>query len=142
MSKIDDLDKKILSILKEDGRKSYTEIARAVGLSEGAVRRRVQNLSSSGVIKKFTISLGVEEGVRAITLASVDPTASTSAVSERISNIPRVETVYEITGQYDVAAVLVAPSIDEVNRCVDQIRQLEGVSTTNTMIVLRSWRRP
>ena len=132
---MDETNKKILQILKEDARKAYTDIAKRVGLSEGAVRKRVQDLVKSGVIRRFTISIGVKEGVRAITLISA---ASTPEISAKIMKLEGVEAVYEITGQYDIAVLLSAANIEEINQSVDKIRGIEGITNTNTMIILRS----
>jgi DNA-binding Lrp family transcriptional regulator len=49
-----------------------------------------------------------------------------------------VKIVYEITGQYDIAAIIAAPAIAEINKCIDDIRKIEGVSDTNTVIILRT----
>lgn len=133
---MDEIDKKIIEILKEDSSQPYTQISKQVGLSEGAVRKRVQNLVKTGAIRKFTITLGIKEGVKAITLASA---ASTPEVSNEILKLEGVETIYEITGSYDIAAILTAPNIDEINKCVDKIRNIPGISNTNTMVVLRSY---
>jgi len=132
---MDEIDRKIVEILKEDARKAYTDIAKKVGLSEGAVRKRVQDLVKSGVIRRFTVSVGVKEGVRAITLISA---ASTPEISAKIMKLEGVEAVYEITGQYDIAVLLSAANIEEINQCVDKIRSIEGITNTNTMIILRS----
>jgi DNA-binding Lrp family transcriptional regulator len=51
-----------------------------------------------------------------------------------------VEVVYEITGQYDIAAIIAAPAIAEINKCIDDIRKIEGVSDTNTVIILKTMR--
>jgi len=53
--------------------------------------------------------------------------------------IPGIEVVYEITGQYDIAVIISASNIAEVNRCVEEIRVVNGVVNTNTMIILRQW---
>jgi Lrp/AsnC family transcriptional regulator for asnA, asnC and gidA len=137
---LDSIDKRIISILREDSRRTYNEIAMAVGLSESAVRRRVKNLVESGIIKRFTIELGISNKTSAITLVSVKPSYDTADVSERLLSIDGVETVYEITGQYDIACIVSADSIAEINKCIDEIRRIEGVDDTNTVIILRTLR--
>ncbi len=137
---LDSIDKRIISILKEDSRRTYNEIAMAVGLSESAVRRRVKNLVESGIIRRFTIELGISNKTSAITLVSVKPSYDTADVSERLRSIDGVETVYEITGQYDIACIVSADSIAEINKCIDEIRRIEGVDDTNTVIILRTLR--
>ena len=134
---MDDRDEKILELLKDDGRASYMDIGKRVGLSEGAVRKRIKAMVESGTISKFTVQLGFTKGAKALTLVSVNPRLPTSVVSENLKKIPGVETVYEVTGQYDIAAVISTLNVADVNQCVEEIRTVKGVSNTNTMIVLR-----
>jgi len=136
---MDDTDREIIKILKNDGRATYGEIGKKVGLSEGAVRKRIKVLVDSGVIRRFTVKVGLTEGAEAITLLSINPSLPTSEVSKIIKKIPNVETVYEITGQYDIAVIVTGLNVAEVNECVEKIRRIDGVANTNTMIILRSW---
>lgn len=138
MPSIDKIDEKIIGILKADARRAFVEIATEVGLSESAVRRRVKNLTDSGVIKKFTVELGLSNKTSAITLISVSPGTDTSKVSERLKSLKGVDTVYEITGQYDIVAIVSAPTIGEINKCIDEVRRINGVDDTNTVIILRT----
>ena len=139
-SNIDETDEKIIRIMQADSRKAFVEIANQIGLSESAVRRRVKNLVEAGIIKRFTIELGASDKTSAITLISVSSTADTSAVSAKLMKLGGVEVVYEITGQYDIAAIIAAPAIVEINKCIDDIRKIEGVSDTNTVIILKTIR--
>jgi len=136
---MDNTDKAIIEILKKDGRATYSNIGKRIGLSEGAVRKRIKTLSNSGAIKRFTVKVGLTEGAEAIALLSVDPSLPTSDVSKALKKLSNVETVYEITGQYDIAVIISGLNITEVNECLEKIRRLKGVANTNTMIILRSW---
>ena len=136
---MDETDRQILQILKDDGRAAYSDIGKRIGLSEGAVRKRIKTLTDSGTIRKFTVKVDVAEGAEAITLLSTNPSFPTQEVSERIRKIQNVETLYEVTGEYDIVAVISGMSVVEVNECVEKIRRIEGIMKTNTMIVLRSW---
>ena len=136
---MDDKDKEIIKILKEEGRAGYIDIGKRIGLSEGAVRKRIKTLTDSGVLRKFTVKVGVAEGAEAIALLSVSPSLPTQEVSTRIREIPNVETIYEVTGEYDIVAVISGLNVVEVNECIEKIRRVEGIMKTNTMIVLRSW---
>ena len=109
-----------------------------MGLSEGAVRKRIKALSDAEVIRKFTVKIAVAEGAEAITLLATNPAHPTQEVSRRIREIPNVETVYEVTGEYDIVAVISGLNVVEVNECIEKIRRVEGIMKTNTMIVLRS----
>lgn len=139
MPSLDETDRKIIKILKDDGRAGYVEIGNQVGLSEGAVRKRIKILTDEKVIRKFTVKIGVAEGAEAITLLATHPSHPTQEVSKHIQQIPNVETVYEVTGEYDIVAVISGMNVVEVNECIDKIRRVEGIMKTNTMIVLRSW---
>ncbi|MEM3068382.1 MAG: Lrp/AsnC family transcriptional regulator [Nitrososphaerales archaeon] len=136
---MDKIDQQIIGILKENSRLTYSAIGKKIGLSEVAIRKRIKNLMSRGVIKRFTIEVNISQRANAIVLISVSPSTSTSSISEKLSKIEGVKDVHEITGQYDIFVNISAPSIAEVNKCVDDIRSIEGVVNTNTMIILRSW---
>jgi Lrp/AsnC family transcriptional regulator for asnA, asnC and gidA len=137
---VDETDERIIHILQADSRKAFVEIANEIGLSESAVRRRVKNLVDRMIIKRFTIELGASDKTSAITLISVASTADTSAVSNQLMNLNGVKVVYEITGQYDIAAIISAPAIVDINKCIDDIRKIEGVSDTDTVIILKTMR--
>jgi Lrp/AsnC family transcriptional regulator, regulator for asnA, asnC and gidA len=137
-SNIDEMDEKIIRILQRDSRRSFVDIANDIGLSESAVRRRVKNLVDKRIIKRFTIELGASDKTSAITLISVASTADTSAVSNQMMKLNGVKVVYEITGQYDIAAIIAAPAIADINKSIDDIRKIDGVSDTDTVIILKT----
>ena len=133
----DDIDSRIIGILKADARKPFVEIAKELGISEAAVRRRVKKLVESGAIKKFTIELGRLGGASAITLVAVEPGAQIRSIAERVRALDGVDRVYEITGQYDMAIFVGGESITDVNSTIDKIRSMDGVVGTNTVIILK-----
>lgn len=133
----DKVDDEILRILKDDSRESFVDIGKKLKLSESAVRRRVKNLTDNQIIKKFTIEIGEQNATKAIVLISVESSMDTSKVSARLTKLDGVKTVYEITGQYDIAVVISSPNITEINLAIDALRKVQGVSDTNTVIILR-----
>jgi Lrp/AsnC family transcriptional regulator, regulator for asnA, asnC and gidA len=137
-SELNSIDEKIIHILQIDSRKPFVDIAKQIGLSESAVRRRVKNLLDNNTIKRFTLELNSTNRTSAITLISVSSTADTSVVSAALMNLKGVVVIYEITGQYDIAAIITASSVIEINRCIDDVRRIDGVSDTNTVIVLKT----
>ena len=90
----DYIDEKIIKILQEDARKSFVDIANEIGYSESAVRRRVKNLTQSGIITKFTIATQSADKTSAITLISVSSTSDTSTVSANLMKLTGVQTIY------------------------------------------------
>ncbi len=135
--RIDDL---LLGILREDSSLPNTRVATKLGLSESAVRRRIDNLKESGRIRRFTIEIDDRDQSSAITWVSVDPATPTRQVSEKIRNVKGVESIYETAGQFDIAVVVKGANIDEVNATIEGIRRAGGVIGTNTTMVLRTIR--
>jgi Lrp/AsnC family transcriptional regulator, regulator for asnA, asnC and gidA len=138
LNNIDSFDEKILKILQSDARKPFVEIANTIGLSESAVRRRIKNLTDNNIIKKFTIEINNSGKTSAITLISVASSSDTSMVTSKLLTLKGIDVVYEITGQYDIAAIISAPEISEINSHIDEVRKIEGVSDTNTVIILKT----
>ena len=134
----DKTDIKIIEYLKNDSRESFVDIGKKLKLSESAVRRRVKNLVDAGTIKKFTIEVGEENATKAIVLVSVDSTIDTSKVSSKLAKLDGVKTVFEITGQYDITAIMSASNISEINSSIDAVRKIPGVIDTNSVIILRT----
>ena len=134
----DKIDEKIIEFLRNDSRESFVEIGKKLKLSESAVRRRVKNLVDNRTIKKFTVEVGDSNSTSAIVLISVDSAMDTSKVSSKITKVEGVKTVYEITGQYDITVIISAPSINDINTCIDALRKIPGVTDSNSVIILRT----
>jgi len=135
---VDEIDERIMRLLEENSRMTYVEIGRTVGLSEGAVRNRVQALVSGGVIKRFTIEKSSTHGVRALTMIAVNPGTPTYEVSKMVNQLAGIEKIYEVTGEYDIVMVSSGGDIEGINNVIEDIRKIEGVEKTNTIIVLRT----
>lgn len=130
---MDKIDLEILEALKKDSRAKYVEIAEIVGLTEGAVRRRVKKMVEQGIIRKFTIETKSE--FEAVILIKTDPT-QTRNVALRIKDFS--EKVFEVSGEYDIAAWIQAYTIKKLNEKVDEIRNLPSVLETSTLVKLIS----
>jgi len=129
---MDETDLKILRILRENSRIKYVQIAKKIGLSEGAVRRRIRKLLDENIIKKFTIETTAE--VEGIVLIKTEPTKTGEAVS-KIRKM--ADKTFEVSGDYDIAAFIQAYTIEELNKKVDEIRKLPSVLSTNTLIRMK-----
>ena len=128
---MDELDAKILEILKRDSRTKYVDVAKSIGLTEGAVRRRMKKMLEQGIIEKFTIETKSE--VEGVILVKTDPT-KTKEVAAKMKAVS--DRVFEVSGDYDIAALIHAHTMEELNKKVDYIRGLPAVSNTNTLIKL------
>jgi DNA-binding Lrp family transcriptional regulator len=134
---LNELDYKIIELLRKNSRMTYQEMGKILGLSEGAIRRRVKKLIENKIIKQFTIKVDLGQRVRAMSMISVSPGYSTPSVTEKLSKLEGVEEVYEVTGEYDAVAIIAVRSVNELNKCIEDVRKTEGVRNTNTMIILR-----
>jgi len=130
---------KILEILRKNARTPYTSLARDLNISEAAIRKRIEKLIRVGVVKRFTIDYELENEVKAAVLVKVAPPNPTSDISRRIVKINGVEMVYEVTGDYDILVIVRGKNINMINKSIDEIRSINGVYGTNSMIVLRVW---
>jgi DNA-binding Lrp family transcriptional regulator len=134
---LDEVDRKLIDILRQDARTSHVEMAKSLRLSEGAIRRRIKRLVQNGEIRRFTIETA-EEGPAAVMLVSVSPSVPTSQISTALKKMKGVRKVYEVTGEFDVIALLSASDTPALDTCIEKGRMLEGTTRTNTMMVLKS----
>jgi len=133
----DKVDESILEFLRKDSRESFVEIGKKLKLSESAIRHRVKNMVGSGTITKFTIEEGGGQP-EALVMVSADSSIDTSKVSLKLTKLGAIKKIYEITGQYDISVIVQAPTISEINACIDNLRKISGVTDTNTVIILKT----
>ncbi|MCX6770439.1 MAG: Lrp/AsnC family transcriptional regulator [Candidatus Micrarchaeota archaeon] len=138
--KMDEIDRKILEILREDARIANVALGKKVGLSEPAARRRVANLAARGVIRRFTVD--VEEGgaVQAIVFVTFLPSAQSEKIIRELSRAPGITALFEISGDTDLVARLAAPDMDELNLRIDALRHHPEITATKTNMVLKKWK--
>jgi Lrp/AsnC family leucine-responsive transcriptional regulator len=137
---VDSTDIRILSMLVENSRHTYSEMADALGITEATVRRRVKALVDRGLIIGFTtrINFGaIENTVKAFIHIAVAPERLREVVS-RLQRHPRVAAIHRVTGQRNLLLVALFVSIAELQDFVDDFLRTEGVSDTEVQIVMGS----
>ncbi len=132
---MDETDRTILKLLRQDGRATNAEIGRAVDLSEGAVRRRIAQLVQDGTIVRFT-AVTAPLGPEGLVLIRCRPDR-TAPILRAVR--ARASEVFETSGEYDLGAFVECGTMEELNRTLDSIRSLEGVVSTLTLIRLARW---
>ncbi|PSQ65817.1 MAG: AsnC family transcriptional regulator [Halobacteriales archaeon SW_9_67_24] len=132
---MDDLDRRILNVLRRDSRTPYTEIADQVGTSEGTVRNRVEQLIEDGTIERFTVTTRTGN-VKAMVEVGVAVDVDTSAVSKRMAEWPEVDFVWQVSGEQDVVLVVDAADTGAVNALITEARELDEVVSTTTRLIL------
>ncbi|MBW9141088.1 MAG: Lrp/AsnC family transcriptional regulator [Candidatus Aramenus sp.] len=137
---LDDVDKKILNILQQDSRISYSKLAKMLNLSESTIHMRVRRLRESGVIRAFTIDVNLEKvglNVLAFVLIKADP-KSYEGVLREIGNMKEVYEIYDVTGEYYALLKVRVSAKEELAKVLDRIGNMPGVTSTYTMFVLRT----
>ena len=138
--KIDEIDRKMLELLRESANIPNAKLGKKVGLSEPAARRRVANLVKRGVIRRFTIDVEEGGGVSALVFIATSPHVNTSKMISSLSREPGVGAIWELSGEIDVAITLFAPDIEGLNKRIDEIRNMDGIRKTNLSVILKKWR--
>jgi Lrp/AsnC family transcriptional regulator, regulator for asnA, asnC and gidA len=135
---LDDVSKAIIEQLQSDGRRSYAEIGKAVGLSEAAVRQRVQKLTDSGVMQVVAVTDPMQLGFYRQAMIGVRVQGDTTTVADRLSTIPAVDYVVLTAGSFDILAEVVCENDEDlINLLNKQIRAIPGVLSTETFVYLK-----
>jgi DNA-binding Lrp family transcriptional regulator len=132
----DELDWKIIDILKRDARTSNVNIAKNLDVSEGMIRQRIKKLVDSGAIKRFTV-VTQSLGLKAIIEVSVEVNVHTTKVANQIKALEGIENVFEISGNRDIIAIVDVDNTLRLNDVIEEIRSMQNVENTETQLVLR-----
>ncbi|MGK0715653.1 Lrp/AsnC family transcriptional regulator [Leucobacter sp. W1153] len=135
---LDATSKAIIEQLQLDGRRSYAEIGKAVGLSEAAVRQRVQKLTEAGVMQIVAVTDPMRLGFSRQAMLGIRVSGDTRAVADMLSEMPEVDYVVLSAGSFDILAEVVCEDDDALIELLNhKIRALDGVSTTETFVYLQ-----
>ncbi|HSP53515.1 MAG TPA: Lrp/AsnC family transcriptional regulator [Cryobacterium sp.] len=135
---LDEVSKKIIEQLQADGRRSYAEIGKAVGLSEAAVRQRVQKLTDAGVMQVVAVTDPMQLGFYRQAMIGIRATGDTRMLADQLAAIPAVDYVVLTAGSFDLLVEVVCEDDDElIDLLNSQIRGLDGVSSTETFVYLK-----
>lgn len=139
---MDDVDRRLIGLLRSDARQSVAALAEALQVSRGTVNNRLRKLEEQGVIQGYTVRLGpvVEGGgIRAWMCVRVEGNA-TQQVARRLLAEHGVVAVYDTNGRWDLLADIEASSTGELSSLLGRIRQLNGIGGTETNIHLATLR--
>jgi Lrp/AsnC family leucine-responsive transcriptional regulator len=134
----DELDERIVGVLRGNARASFVEIGRAVGLSANAVAARVRRLEDRGVIEGYAILLANRHpAVEAIVEVRLSTEVAHEDVERRLSELTCVLEILDLSGRADYMVRIGCRSIDEVYAAVQRIRAIDGIVASETRSVLR-----
>jgi Lrp/AsnC family transcriptional regulator for asnA, asnC and gidA len=134
---IDRVSKRIIEQLQEDGRRSYAEIGRAVGLSEAAVRQRVQRLTESGAMQVVAVTDPMQLGFHRQAMIGIRVAGDSRRVAAELEKITAVDYLVLTAGSFDILAEVVCESDDDLVELLNsRIRSLPGVISSETFVYL------
>lgn len=135
---LDATSKKIIEQLQEDGRRPYSTIGRAVGLSEAAVRQRVQRLVESGVVQIVAVTDPVQVGFARQAMIGIQADGDLEALADRLADLPEVDYVVITAGSFDVLVEVVCEDDEHLLSVLSaSIRAMPGVRRTETFVYLK-----
>lgn len=140
---MDEVDETLIAALRRDGRRSISDLAQEIGVSRATVRARMERLIASGEIAGFTVQLKTdlqEPAVRAVTLIQVEGKSSDQVV-QRLSGIAEVLAIHATNGRWDLIAEIGTPDLEAFDRTLSRIRLIEGISATETSLLLSTRKR-
>lgn len=134
---LDDIDKAIIRELQVDGRAAYSRLAPLVGLSEAAVRQRVNRLQTRGVIQIVAVTDPVRLGYPIMAMLGVKIGRAVDATAEKISQISSVDYTVITAGRFDVLAEVICRDSDHLLELSNEIRDVDSVTGVEVMTYLR-----
>jgi DNA-binding Lrp family transcriptional regulator len=141
---LDAVDQRLVELLRQDGRRTYSDMARTVNMSVAAIKRRVERLQADGVIRGFTAQIDhARLGWTVEAFAEIRYTGRTPVedITRIASAVPEVQAVHTIAGELDALVQIRARDLPHLQQVIDQLRRAGAVTGTRTLMVLGSWNR-
>jgi Lrp/AsnC family transcriptional regulator for asnA, asnC and gidA len=136
---LDHLDREIISFLQYDGRMPFTRIATELGITEGTVRRRVNQLTESGILQIVAIVEPQDMGWEEAAMIGISVQANLiSSVADEIAKLPEVAYLFQAAGEFDLVAEVFCRSREHfVTFLNDKLQQIPGVERTQSFMILK-----
>ena len=136
----DELDRRIIAHLRGDGRASLAKLADAIGVARGTVQNRLDRLTETGTLLGFTVRIREDyddRRVHAVMMIEVVG-KSTTQVIRKLRGIPEIASLHTTNGKWDLVADIRAGSLSDFDRVLREIRMIDGVSNSETSLLLSS----
>ena len=135
---MDEIDRQLIALLRDDGRASVASLAKKLHVARGTVQNRMARLEADGTIVGYTVRLRPqveEQRIRALTTVAVEGNRA-EAVLKALRGDPAVSALHSTNGRWDIVAELRADSLQAFDRVLGRIRLIEGISNTETSLLL------
>jgi len=139
---VDDLDRHLIALLRDNARSSIASLAKKLGVARGTVQNRLARLEEEGIIVGYTVRLKPQaeaHGIRAVMTIAVEGNR-TQAVLRALRGDPAVAALHTTNGRWDFVAELRAEDLQEFDRIISRISLLEGVSQSETNLLLTTYK--
>jgi Lrp/AsnC family transcriptional regulator for asnA, asnC and gidA len=134
---LDDLSKQIIEQLQQDGRRSYAAIGKAVGLSEAAVRQRVQRLVDTGALQIVGVTDPLTLGFLRQAMIGIRCSGDLERVAAQLAGMDEIDYVVITAGSFDVLVEVVCEDDDQLLEILGRVRSIPSVTTTETFVYLK-----
>ena len=134
---LDDTSKRIIEQLQQDGRRSYAAIGKAVGLSEAAVRQRVQRLLDSGVMQIVAVTDPMTLGFHRQTMIGIKCEGDLERVADHLAAMEEIDYVVITSGSFDLLVEVVCEDDDHLLEILSRVRMAPTVTSTETFVYLK-----
>ena len=140
MLELDDIDRRLIALLRADGRAPVTTLARQLGVTRATVNSRIERLTESGTILGFSVrvkeSYG-DDGVRAMSLIEVEGRTTTDVI-KALRGMTEIQALHTTNGGWDLVAEIQTESLRDFDRVLAQIRSVDGVINSESSLLLNS----
>jgi Lrp/AsnC family transcriptional regulator for asnA, asnC and gidA len=134
---LDDISKEIIEQLQQDGRRSYASIGQAVGMSEAAVRQRVQRLIEAGAMQIVAVTDPMTLGFRRQTMIGIRCTGALEQIADQLAAMPEIDYVVITAGSFDLLIEAVCEDDDQLLEILGRVRAIPCVTATETFVYLK-----
>lgn len=135
---LDEVDERLLTLLRDDARQTIAQLAKELGISRGAIYSRLARLEEAKVVAGYTVRLGhafAASRIRAHMMIKTLPRFHRE-VEGALAALHQVQAIHAISGEYDIIAMLEAEDSTQLNELIDEVGLLEGVERTTTSVIL------
>jgi len=134
---LDEISKRIIEQLQQDGRRSYAAIGKAVGLSEAAVRQRVQRLTDNGVMQIVAVTDPMMLGFHRQTMIGIKCEGDLERVADHLAGMDEIDYVVITSGSFDLLVEVVCENDDQLLEILSRVRMAPTVTSTETFVYLK-----
>ncbi len=138
---LDDADRKIIELLQADGRMPFTRVAAEVGLTEGAIRQRVQRLTDAGVMQIVAVTDPLSLGVRRVAMIGMRVTGDVGLTAAALAELPEVEYLIATSGRYDAMLEVIVDDDEHLMQLLSSLRRRDDVAEVESFVCLKVFKQ-